>query len=104
MTGALGAVGSYSPTGQVIEVPPRDAQEKSLYAVGDSLACTICRKQIYEVMKEITTFTKLSELKASLSPWSPDVPILPADAPVRQQPGAALHCPLCKAEWGVVII
>ena len=104
MAGDIGAVSSYNPSGQAEVVPPREAQEKQLYAVGDCISCTICRRPVYEVTKDITTFTPLSELPGRLSPWSAEVPMLTGTEPVRRMPGTALNCPLCMGDWGVVII
>lgn len=74
-----------------------------LFDVDQEISCTACHKPVYTVRKQVTTKTKLSELPACLMPYSPAVPMLTEHTEVKKIAPAAVHCPLCNKEWGVVL-
>lgn len=102
--GHAGAVSSFTPSGEPAPgwLPPPQNIKKTLFAVGESVPCQECKKPVYEVVKEVNTHTKLNELVDCLRPYSPEVPLLTAETQVRKI-NAALNCPLCLKEWGVLL-
>jgi hypothetical protein len=103
-TGLEGAVSSFTPHGAPPpgSLPTPDMTEKILFRESDTIQCLECKRPIYVAKKDITTFAKLSQLLDLLEPYGPDVPLLTPETPVRKVK-AALNCPLCLKEWGVLI-
>jgi len=102
--GQAGAVSSFTPSGEPPPgwLPPPQNIKKTLFAVGEAVPCQECKKPVYEVVKEVNTHTKLNELVDCLRPYGPEVPLLTAETQVRKI-NAALNCPLCLKEWGVLL-
>lgn len=102
--GQAGAVSSFTPSGEPEPgwLPPPANIKKVLFPVGEAVPCQECKKPVYEVVKEVNTHTKLNELVDCLRPYSPEVPLLTAETQVRKI-NAALNCPLCLKEWGVLL-
>lgn len=100
----MGATSSFTPPNAPPpgSLPPPEYIEKTLFEVGDDVKCTSCKRSVYEVRKRITTMTKLAELLECLLPFVPEVPLLTPDTQVRKV-NAALNCPLCNKEWGIIL-
>lgn len=101
----MGAVSSFTPPNEPAPgwLPPPQDIEKDIFQEGEEVFCQACKKAVYTVKKKITTKTKLSELIDCLTPYSPEVPLLTGETEVKKIAPAAVHCPLCKKEWGVII-
>ena len=101
--GVHGAVASFSPPGAAEGPPSRSVEVKPLWNVGDIIPCTACKEPIYEVVRALTTASKLAELPAALEPYSETIPRLVATTPVKNIGGVWFNCPRCFKEWAVTV-
>jgi hypothetical protein len=76
---------------------------KPLWNVGDVIPCTECKEPIYDVVKALTTASKLADLQKALEPYGEGVPRLDGTTPIKHVGGVWVNCPRCFKDWAVTI-